>query len=160
MIEATVATAGSGRITLIGSSLGGLVASHASLQLDVAALVVMAPAFRFARRWESRLGRERVKRWAAGEHVVVEDHSGGPDIAVDYDFYRDAAAIDESDIAIEVPMLVFHGRQDDVVPIAGSRDFVARTPSAQLVELDDGHALTNSIDRMLPRAAAFIEQHA
>jgi pimeloyl-ACP methyl ester carboxylesterase len=144
---------------LIGSSLGGLVAAHvAAGRSDVPICVLMAPAFRFAARWRSRLGEERVARWRAGERIVVPDHGGGAPLEVDYGFYEDASKIDVSTPLLAMPALVMHGRNDDVVDIQGSRDFARQSAAVTLVELDDGHALTKSIPMMLPLALRFLER--
>lgn len=59
------------------------------------------------------------------------------------------------DLAIGAPVLVVHGRGDEVVDIARSREFAARKPHVRLVEVDDGHELTSSISRILAEADAF-----
>lgn len=35
-----------------------------------------------------------------------------------------------------MPQLLVHGNEDDIVPLAQSRDHAARDPQAELVELD------------------------
>ena len=142
---------------LIGSSLGGLVASHvAAARTDITHCVLMAPAFRFAERWRESLGAARVAAWQAGEPLIVDDHAGGPPLRVDYGFYVDAASVDADMPDLAMPTCVLHGRRDEVVPIEGSHAFVKANPTAKLVELDDDHPLTSSIDVMLPMVADFL----
>jgi hypothetical protein len=142
---------------LIGSSLGGLTAAHVATDDTVIAAVLMAPAFGFAERWQRSLGPAQLERWRAGEPLMVDDHAGGPPLAIDYGFYRDAAAIDAQPPEPSCPLLVFHGRHDEVVPIEGSRQFVDHSPNATLVELDDDHALTASLELMLPAVLRFLD---
>jgi pimeloyl-ACP methyl ester carboxylesterase len=158
MIEHVQQRLAIGPAFLIGSSLGGLVAAHvAAGRLDVPSCVLMAPAFGFAARWQNSLGRERVARWRAGEPLMVDDHGGGEQLAVDYGFYEDAARIDVRWPPLAMPVLLMHGRNDEIVDIRGSRDFARQNKRVTLVELDDGHALTDSIPIMLPLTQRFLE---
>ena len=50
------------------------------------------------------------------------------------------------------PTLVVHGRADDVVPVAGSRSWAAGKKHVRLVEVDDGHELTASLDLIATEA--------
>src|ERR1700734_2723165 len=66
MIAAVVAAIGGDRdrVVLFGSSLGGLTASRVAEQdARVAALVLLAPAFRMVERWRARLGKDGWRRW-------------------------------------------------------------------------------------------------
>ncbi len=42
--------------------------------------------------------------------------------------------------------VVIHGSDDDVIPIDVSRQLVARSPDARLIEREDGHRLVGSLD--------------
>ena len=147
---------------IIGSSLGGLVASHVASQRKLDAAILMAPAFRFAQRWAERLGPEGMRSWEQ-RPIEVPDHAGGPPLRVDHGFYLDASQVDASFPTLRCPCLVFHGRLDDTVPFVGSQQFVEHANgsphSTELVELDDGHPLAASLDTMLPRAHQFLSQH-
>jgi len=48
------------------------------------------------------------------------------------------------------------GRRDEAVPLEDAEAWVARTPSARLVVLDDGHELTGSLDRIAEEAIRFL----
>ncbi len=54
------------------------------------------------------------------------------------------------------PALVFHGRQDDTVPVANSRNFAANNPNARLIEFDSDHELLNVLDRITAEAVNFL----
>lgn len=154
------------RVAIIGSSLGGLVAAHVAAHHQAAvAGVLMAPAFGFAERWAGSFGPRGLERWRSGIPLRVEDHAGGPPLAVDYGFYEDAAAVEgawgPTPAAARtrgVPLLAFHGRADETVAIAGTRAFAAAHPEVELVELDDGHTLIESLPAMLARATAFLSR--
>jgi pimeloyl-ACP methyl ester carboxylesterase len=82
---------------------------------------------------------------------------------VDYGFVEDASAIEAELLQqsggfpdVRVPTLILHGRRDDVVDIASSRQFAAGKRHVRLVELDDGHELVASIPRLLDEAQRFL----
>ncbi len=52
-------------------------------------------------------------------------------------------------IPASTPTAILHGLHDAVVPIAVSRRLAARSPHAALRELDDGHALGNSLQAIV-----------
>ena len=54
------------------------------------------------------------------------------------------------------PALIFHGAQDDAVPVRYSQEFAAAHPNVRLEVLDSGHELLNVLDYMAPKVAAFI----
>ena len=56
------------------------------------------------------------------------------------------------DLAPRCPTMILHGREDQVVAIEGSRAF-ARQFGVQLVELDDDHSLSRSVDVLLTTVA-------
>src|SRR5437867_10984645 len=56
--------AGDGDVRLIGSSMGGyLAALYAARHAQVRQVVLLAPAFGFARRWPHWLGEQKVADW-------------------------------------------------------------------------------------------------
>src|SRR5262245_9484899 len=145
MIDRTIAAIGGARdrAVVIGSSLGGLTAARAAERDPrIGALVLLAPAFRFAERWRERLGADGFAAWRDTGWLRVHDHATGGDADVDFGFYEDAAAVDADGGGwpdVRVPTWIFHGVHDDVVDIARSRDFARARPHVRLVELDDGH---------------------
>ncbi|HEU4535605.1 MAG TPA: hypothetical protein VFS00_15865, partial [Polyangiaceae bacterium] len=57
---------------------------------------------------------------------------------------------------VRVPCLIVHGRRDDVVDVELSRRWAAGKPHVRLVEVDDGHELTASLDLIVREADAFL----
>jgi pimeloyl-ACP methyl ester carboxylesterase len=138
MIETTRAAIGDGPVVLIGSSLGGLTAAWvAASDPRVARLVLFAPAFRLAERWQRRLSQD-------------------PALAAHADFLAEAAQIDVGFPDVRVPTLILHGVHDDVVPVEISRAFAADRPHVRLIELDDDHQLLTSIPRLLSEIELFL----
>ncbi|GAB4369463.1 MAG: alpha/beta fold hydrolase [Acidobacteriota bacterium] len=143
------------RWRLIGSSFGGWVAARwAALRPDrVDRLVLLCPGFGLAARWQELLGDEAMATWRSRGELPFERPDGRLE-PLWWRFYeqslREPAAPD-----VPVPSLVLHGVHDDVVPIASSRRWVARQPDARLVELDDGHPLLETVDRVIDETLRF-----
>jgi len=142
--------------TLLGSSLGGyLSAVVASRSPAVERLVLLAPAFRLFARWSARLTPAELADWRA-RGLETKHHVTNSLRRIGWAFHEDAATLPEYP-EVTVPTLVLAGTRDEVVPIEDVRAWVTRTPSARLVELDDGHELVASIDRIWEEARRFLE---
>ena len=141
---------------VVGSSMGGLVgAAVARRGTPMAHLILLAPAFGFARR------RLAGRRWAGyrkrGSMPTFHHATGqwtrlGPDLLPDLPLWAD-----DDQWQLEVPVAVLHGRQDTSVPLAESEAFAARHPQAVLRILEDDHGLLaagslQELDRLLEAA--------
>ncbi len=144
------------RAVVLGSSLGGLTAARvAERDARVSALILLAPAFQLIDRWRELPG------WADWQRTgwrEVLDYTTGQPARVDFEFVREAEAIDRGFPDVRVPTLSLHGRHDDVVPIERSREFARDRANVRLVELDDGHELVASLPRLLAETEAFLLQ--
>jgi uncharacterized protein len=140
---------------VIGSSLGGYLASvAASRDPTIAKLVLLAPAFRLFERWDARLSPEERAAWRR-DGLEVDHHATSRKRRLGWQFHEGARgwpAFPE----VRVPALVFAGRRDETVPLEDIRAWCERTPTARLVELDDGHELVSSIDRIFEDARRFL----
>lgn len=140
---------------LVGSSLGGwLGALAASRNPAVQRLVLLAPAFGLHGRWSRRLTPDQLADWRA-RGLEVMHHASGRRRRIGYAFFEDAGrwpAIPR----VTVPSLCIAGRRDDTVPLEDVERFVAATPSARLLAVDDGHDLAGSLDRIFEEAGAFL----
>lgn len=106
-----------GRVTLVGSSMGGWLMLLVGLALGprLAGLVGLAAAPDFT-DWGCSADEQR--RLAAGE-TVYEDNPYGPDpTPIHPGFWNDAQSLRvlEGAIALECPVRLLHGQGDDVVP--------------------------------------------
>jgi pimeloyl-ACP methyl ester carboxylesterase len=140
---------------VIGSSLGGyLAALLAPDDPSIERLVLLAPAFRLSERWEARLSPADRETWRT-RGLEVFHYASSRHRRIGWAFHEDAArwpAFPE----VRVPTLCIAGRRDEVVPLEDVERFVARTPSARLVVLDDAHELTASLDRIFEETRAFL----
>jgi pimeloyl-ACP methyl ester carboxylesterase len=164
ILEATRAAIGGARdrAVLIGSSLGGLAAARlAEDEPRVSALVLLAPAFRFHERWRERLGDEGFRAWRDTGWIETMDFAEQRMTRVDFGFAEDVRRLEESRGGdgwpdVRVPTLILHGRADDVILLESSRRFAAGRPHVELVELDDGHELLATLDRIGEHAERFL----
>jgi uncharacterized protein len=144
---------------IIGSSLGGyLAAVAASRDPSVERLVLMAPAVRLFERWERRLTDADRAAWKANG-LEVDHLASGRRRRLGWPFHEDARgwpAFPE----VRVPTLCVSGQRDDTVPFEDVEAFVARTPTARLVPVDDGHELADSLDLVFTEARAFLAPFA
>ena len=144
-------TLGNDPAHIIGSSMGGyLAALYASLCPQTGRLVLMAPAFGFAERWQSK--------WPSGQEFEVFHYGTKQTSRVHYGLIEDSlrypGAPDFRQSAV-----IFHGKNDDVVPIDYSRAFAAAHGNAKLIEMNSDHELIDVLDEITARAADFLLAH-
>ncbi len=131
-------------VTLIGSSLGGLTAAWlAEKYPQVRKLVLLAPAFEFLSHWLRQLGKEKLKQWQLEQDLMVYHYGEKRSLPLNYNFVLDAAKYQENQLLRAVPTLILHGVDDEVIPIAASRNFARSHPGVTLVELYSDHALAD-----------------
>jgi len=143
-------------VALVGSSMGGyLAALYAARHPEVTRVVLLAPAFCFARRWAETMGENAVAAWRAAGYIELFHYGENRnrrlstlllDDGLKYEDYPD----------FQQPALIFHGAHDDTVPPQYSSHFAATHPNARLEILDSGHELHNVLDYMAPPVAEFL----
>src|SRR5581483_6912559 len=137
------------RAVVFGSSLGGLTACRvAERDPRVCALVLLAPAFRLAERWRRRLGEAAWREWESSGWLEIDDWAEKRRARVDFELVREAEALDAGWPDVRVPTLIVHGRRDETVGIDLSREFARTRRWVRLIEVDDGHELVASLDRI------------
>lgn len=145
------------RAVVFGSSLGGLTAARvAEADARVCALVLLAPAFRIAERWRARMSDDEWRAWQESGWLTITDYTTGAPARVHFDFIRELAARDVGWPDVRVPTLIVHGRSDDTVDPQRSRDFARGKPWVRLVEVDDGHELTQSLPTIIAESESFL----
>lgn len=143
-------------ISLIGSSLGGyLAALYAARHPEVPRVVLLAPAFAFARRWAEHLGPAQVEEWRRAGRMEVFHYGENRHRNLGFQLLQDGARYEDYP-DFRQPALIFHGAHDEVVPAKSSGEFAAAHPNARLEILDSGHELLNALDYMAPKVASFL----
>lgn len=141
-------------VVLIGSSLGGYLSTLYAAKHPVDALILMAPAVDFYSRWTERLGPELLAQWKNKGHLWVDHFGSKKQQRLSYALFEDAQK-QEPWPKVNTPTLVFHGKNDDVVP----QDRVERwceQNQARLVLFDSGHELTDVVDTMFEQSRDFL----
>ena len=143
-------------VRLMGSSMGGyLAALYAARHPEVSRVGLLAPAFGFGRRWPLKLGEAKVAEWRRTEWLPVYHYGDKVDSRVGYGLLEDAGQYEDYP-DISQPALIFHGRNDDVVPVEYSEEFAARHPQVQLRIMDSGHELLNVLENMWAEMRPFM----
>jgi uncharacterized protein len=159
LISEVVASLPERPVIIWGSSLGGLLALlYASKhQEKVAGLVLLAPALEFSERWEDMLGKDGLKKWESNGYISVPHYAYKKEEPLAYNFFLDAAKHETKDLTLDIPIMIFHGREDVTVPIDVSRRFSrSNGDHVQLLELSDGHELLESMPVIWTNAKSFM----
>jgi uncharacterized protein len=141
---------------VIGSSMGGyLAALYASRNPAVRRLVLLAPAFGFPRRWPEELGPERTGRWRDTGYMDVYHYAENRPARVGWCLIEDGAQY-PLEPGFDQPCLIFHGRNDDTVPVRYSEQFAAAHANVSLRVLDSDHQLTDSVELIWEETRRFL----
>jgi uncharacterized protein len=140
---------------VIGSSMGGyLAALYASTHPEIARLVLLAPAFGFAPRWNEKIEQAHA---GVGKPSSFEVYHYGEKRTrrVHYGLIEDALRF-PSEPELDQPAMIFHGIHDDVVPVENSRAFAAVHANVRLVEVTSDHELLNVLNTIVDKSMAFL----
>lgn len=144
-------------IAVIGSSLGGFLAVLLAAQNDlVQKLVLFAPAFGFGDHLAQRLGDEAVTQWQKLGFREFYHYGLKRNLNLQFQFLVDAQNYSEKKLTRSLPILIFHGIRDDVVPASLSEEFVQGRSQVTLKLLDDDHALGNDLEGMWRNIKQFL----
>jgi hypothetical protein len=136
-------------VTIIGSSFGGLTAAWLGEKYpQVERLILLAPAFGFLDHWLPKLGQDMIQQWQKSGYLDVYHYGKGRSLLLHYQFVLDCRQYQESKLQKPIPTLIFHGRNDDVIPIQASRDYASQRPWVQLIELDSEHTLSEPMPQI------------
>lgn len=150
------ALAQGGPVSLIGSSLGGyLAALYASRHPEVDKLVLMAPAFCFARGYADSLGPDRFEKWKRTGWLPVFHYGQGAMRQLSYQLFEDGVQYPDFP-AFTQSALIFHGSHDASVPAKLSQEFASKHANAHLEIFDSDHELINVLDPMWERMSKFL----
>jgi uncharacterized protein len=160
-LDAAIDARPPGPVVLIGSSLGGFVAWHAAGRRTAAVaqprpvthLVLLAPAFDFG---VDRLFDPVLDEWRRAGVREVFHHARQRSMPIGFGLWEDAGRYDAAALDLRIPVLVFQGLRDDIVPPATARAFAARMPNVRLRLLDDDHRLQEHLPQMWEECAEFL----
>jgi uncharacterized protein len=136
-------------VTLIGSSLGGWVSTIIAQDYhQVDRLILLAPAFDFLNHWLPKIGDRQLTSWENTYYLPIYHHALKDLSPLHYNFVVDARRYPLAQIDRVLPTVIIHGINDDVIPIAASRNFGADRPWVKLLEWESDHQLTNVSERI------------
>jgi pimeloyl-ACP methyl ester carboxylesterase len=146
---------------IVGSSMGGLLATICSRRYPgVKALVLMAPGFGLPRRWQELLGEEGLTKWHTNGFLDVFHYGANENNSLSYDFILDAERYQTDNLEVTIPTLVFHGKNDETVPLSESLDFAKQNPAhVELKVLDSDHSLIDKLDEIWADTLKFLGTH-
>ena len=98
----------------------------------------------------------RIERWRKTGDVEVFHYALEQQERLKFAFYEDAERYHPAARQLDLPMLVFQGRQDEAVSPAIVQRFSKRQRAATLHMLDDNHQLKNSLDFIWAEVARFL----
>ena len=161
-LEKRISSLPPAEIVLMGSSLGGFVAVEAAARQvgearhPISRLILLAPALELEwDRW-SEVGTGGIERWRKAGDVEIFHYARERPERLKFGFYEDAARYHPATRRLDVPMLIFQGRQDESVSPEIVERFWKRQGAATLHMLDDAHQLKNSLDFIWREIARFL----
>lgn len=146
-------------VLLIGSSMGGLIATLASCRNPgVRGLILLAPGFGLSRRWQTLWGDDAMSRWQRDGFLEVFHHARQATAKLGFQFVADAARYDSENLEVACPTLILHGRRDDIVPVEESIKFQCLNSSVSVLKiLEDDHQLLSTLDSLWQHSSSFID---
>jgi len=147
-----------GRVSLIGSSLGGALAVLAAARHpeQIERLVLLAPAVMLAKPGHSLLPPERIAEWQHRGALPFFHYASGEERLLDYAFYVDSLAHDPYEAVFTQPTLIFQGVHDTVVDCRSVEQFARGRSNVTLSLLEDDHQLGQSLPRMWESVEDFL----
>jgi pimeloyl-ACP methyl ester carboxylesterase len=163
-VDRAIPTLGVSSVALVGSSLGAFVALHAAARrapearaaVAVDRLVLLAPAIHLVPSLEDEFGPAKMAQWEATGRLPVFHYGDNAERELGWAFMADARRYDSASLALDVPVLVYQGRQDDVVDAGGVERWAAGRRGVTLRLVEDGHQLLGHLDEMWAEAYRFV----
>jgi pimeloyl-ACP methyl ester carboxylesterase len=136
-------------LTVIGSSLGGFIASQWAIRHpSIERLILLAPALRFPETLSAWLGETEIRQWETTGSRRFWHYGAGQELPLHYEFFTDAQLYVHS-LDRSLPIEILHGVEDTVVPYTLSQEFAQSRPWVNLHLLDSDHSLAQPSDLKL-----------
>jgi len=132
-------------IAVIGSSLGGYIALLLAQQNPlVQKLLLLAPAITFPFGIKGWLGTEAIAQWQEMGYREFWHYEAQRLVPLNYQFYEDVQSYATVQFERELPIVILHGKRDEVVPVHISTQFAQNRPYVDLHIVDSDHSLGDS----------------
>ena len=147
--------AGGRAVSLIGSSMGGyLAALYAARHPEVVRVVLLAPAFGFARRWTAALS-PAAEEWKRTGKLEIFHYAEKRPRAVGWQLIEDGYQYEDEPEFVQ-PGLICHGTRDTHVPPEWSAKFARARPGVRLELVDCGHEMIEVLEQIGPKVREFL----
>ena len=143
-----------GKISFIGSSLGALAALHYAHRFGgVERMLLLAPALTYL---TGNYTEAQLLQWQREGAINAAHYAFEREAPLRYDYHLDGLRYLQP-VPPPAPMMIIHGRNDEVVPIENSRRYVAGYPDqTQLVEVESDHRLNDQLDLIWHYVLSFL----
>jgi pimeloyl-ACP methyl ester carboxylesterase len=141
-------------MSLVGSSLGGLVALHYARRYGgVERMLLLAPALSYL---GSGRDTEGLEKWRTEGSAPIYHYGFDREMPLRYRFHEDGLFYNER-VPPPVPVTIIHGRKDGTVPIGHSREYAADYPDrVHLIEVDSVHTLYDQLPFIWEQMRVFL----
>jgi pimeloyl-ACP methyl ester carboxylesterase len=135
--------------------LGGYIAArYAELYPNhVKKLFLLCPAFGLAARWREFLSADDLTSWKSSGSYSYDGRQ------LHYAFFDDITQNHPAYPQVSCLTSIVHGKVDRIVPVEASRTFINEQKDKsliKLVEVDDDHYLTKSLQQIIPIVSQFL----
>ena len=136
-----------GPVYMIGSSLGGLTALHFINQYKdseakrVELLFLLAPALDFVTNRRQALGEQGLQQWEQSGWWETHNYATDAPARAHYALLEDIARYDSFSAHLIIPTIIYHGQNDESVPVEQSVRFAEPRNNVNLKIVDSDHTL-------------------
>lgn len=140
--------------SVVASSLGCLVGLHYAQRFGgMRRLLLLAPVLTYG---SLPLKEESLSRWEKEGTAAVLHYGFRRELPLLYDFHRDGLFYRDV-IPPPAPVMMLHGRNDQVIPIVYSRQYAAEFPGmVSLSEVNSDHGLLDSLELLWEHVLSFL----
>jgi uncharacterized protein len=104
---------------------------------------LLAPAFGFPGSWVNKFSQSELEQWQSSGYQNVYHYGENKLLPLHYEFLIDGHQYHLNTIRRSLPTIIIHGKNDDVVPIEVSYNYVSKHPQVKLIVLNSDHSLND-----------------
>ena len=147
-------------VVLIGSSLGAYIALLVAQRnrIKVHALILIAPAFEIVERKVKLMNSDELVKWEKENEIEIFHHFHQQTMKLSFNFIKDAKKYSIDINKLHIPILLFHGKNDDVVDYRLSEKYMSSYPNLEAYFPDSDHLMIDQLDFIWQKAKRFINK--
>lgn len=140
-------------LVLFGSSFGAFIALWLATLYStrVKKLILMAPALEFSANSIIDILDVTEAGWKSREKIFIDHFRFNDKIPLKFSFFDDLKINPPpnfSEVGLPIPILILHGRYDDVCPVVWSQRYAEKNPNVKLHILNSDHQLLDQREKM------------